>query len=284
MTFTAGPGTVRLLGASAQGNPTLPISATWNNAGVTFTGIQFDVTDTASAAGSLLMDLRVGGTSKLSVSKNGAIIFTGSGASISLGANAFGDTIFLGGSTSINGTLQFPTGGSAIFGRNASFGIFCPSTGQIGFGATSDNTGTNDVALFRDAADTLAQRRGVNAQTFRIYNTFTDASNYERAALEWQSNQLNLRVEGAGTGSNRAFSLVIAGQTVAFFSQTGGRSIVLGNSIATNASSGFLYVPTCAGTPTGAPESYTGRAPIVIDTTNNKLYFYSGGAWRDAGP
>ena len=28
----------------------------------------------------------------------------------------------------------------------------------------------------------------------------------------------------------------------------------------------------------------TGYAPIVINTTNNKLYFYSGGAWRDAGP
>jgi hypothetical protein len=25
-------------------------------------------------------------------------------------------------------------------------------------------------------------------------------------------------------------------------------------------------------------------APIVVNTTNNKLYFYSGGAWRDAGP
>ena len=54
--------------------------------------------------------------------------------------------------------------------------------------------------------------------------------------------------------------------------------------IATNATDGFLYVPTCAGTPTGTPTTQTGTAPIVIDTTNNKLYFYSGGAWRDAGP
>ena len=52
----------------------------------------------------------------------------------------------------------------------------------------------------------------------------------------------------------------------------------------TTATDAFLYVPTCAGTPTGVPTSYTGRAPIVINSTNNKLYFYSGGAWRDAGP
>jgi len=63
-------------------------------------------------------------------------------------------------------------------------------------------------------------------------------------------------------------------------------NIVAGASaaLATTATNGFLYVPTCAGTPTGTPTSITGMAPIVVNTTNNKLYFYSGGAWRDAGP
>jgi hypothetical protein len=60
---------------------------------------------------------------------------------------------------------------------------------------------------------------------------------------------------------------------------------VLGfGSVATDATSGFLYVPTCAGPPSGAPAAITGMSPIVIDSTNNKLYFYSSGSWRDAGP
>lgn len=63
-----------------------------------------------------------------------------------------------------------------------------------------------------------------------------------------------------------------------------GNVIINTAAIATNATNGFLYVPTCAGTPTGTPTTYTGRAPIVVDTTNNKLYFYSSGVWRDAGP
>ena len=54
--------------------------------------------------------------------------------------------------------------------------------------------------------------------------------------------------------------------------------------LATSATDGFLYVPTCAGTPTGTPTTQTGTAPIIVDTTNNKLYFYSNAAWRDAGP
>jgi len=62
-------------------------------------------------------------------------------------------------------------------------------------------------------------------------------------------------------------------------------SVVIGTAaLATTATDGFLYIPTCAGTPTGVPTAFTGLAPMVIDSTNNKLYFYSGGAWRDAGP
>jgi hypothetical protein len=53
--------------------------------------------------------------------------------------------------------------------------------------------------------------------------------------------------------------------------------------LATNATAGFAYLPSCAGVPTGTPASYNGSA-VVIDTTNNRLYFYSTGAWRNAGP
>lgn len=54
--------------------------------------------------------------------------------------------------------------------------------------------------------------------------------------------------------------------------------------LAVGATDGFLYIPSCPGTPTGVPTAKTGRIPIVVDSTNHKLYFYSGGAWRDAGP
>jgi hypothetical protein len=57
-------------------------------------------------------------------------------------------------------------------------------------------------------------------------------------------------------------------------------SLVLGAAaVATTATDGFLYIPGCAGTPTGTPTAQTGRVPLVVDTTNNKLYFYSGGSW-----
>jgi len=66
---------------------------------------------------------------------------------------------------------------------------------------------------------------------------------------------------------------------------TGLGSAVMGTAaVATNATDGFFYVAGCAGTPSGTPTAFTGRVPLVVDTTNHKLYFYSGGSWRDAGP
>ena len=88
---------------------------------------------------------------------------------------------------------------------------------------------------------------------------------------------------GAG-GASPAIAFQTGGAERARITAAG--SFVAGGSVAlaTTATDGFLYVPTCAGTPTGTPTAITGMAPIVVDTTNNKLYFYSNAAWRDAGP
>lgn len=60
-----------------------------------------------------------------------------------------------------------------------------------------------DTFITRDAANTLALRNGTNAQAFNIYNTYTDASNYERGALYWNSNVLTLASQALGTGGAR---------------------------------------------------------------------------------
>jgi len=86
--------------------------------------------------------------------------------------------------------------------------------------------------------------------------------------------------------TNNAIPLIFAPNGAERMRITSAGNIVAGASaaLATTATNGFLYVPTCAGTPTGTPTAITGMAPIVVDTTNNKLYFYSTGQWRDAGP
>jgi len=54
-------------------------------------------------------------------------------------------------------------------------------------------------------------------------------------------------------------------------------NVAIGNAaIATNATNCFLYIPSCAGTPTGVPTTKTGRNAMVWDSTNKKLYVYDG--------
>lgn len=57
--------------------PVLSMIQTWNNGAVVFTGVKLNITNTASAAGSLLADLQVGGSSKFNVDKTGLVTNAG---------------------------------------------------------------------------------------------------------------------------------------------------------------------------------------------------------------
>ena len=75
-------GSTTLTGATiTTSQPVLDLAQTWNAGGVTFTGLKLNATDTASAAGSLLLDIGTGGgtyASQLSVSKTGLTTVAGS--------------------------------------------------------------------------------------------------------------------------------------------------------------------------------------------------------------
>jgi hypothetical protein len=53
--------------------PILHLVSTWNSGGTTMVGLRQNITDTASATASLLLDLQVGGSAKFTVRKDGAI-------------------------------------------------------------------------------------------------------------------------------------------------------------------------------------------------------------------
>ena len=156
------------------------IADVWAASGTTFTGIKLNVTDTASASGSLLMDLQVGGTSQFSVRKNGISVLS---------------SLLLGGGT---------YGGDANWWSGNNLNI--ASASVLSFGPA-------DTVLRRDAANTLAQRNGVNAQAFNLYNTHTDASNFERGFMRFVSNVLQIGSEKLGTGTARALEFQTDGTT-----------------------------------------------------------------------
>lgn len=60
---------------------------------------------------------------------------------------------------------------------------------------------TADLYLYQDAANQLAQRNGLNAQSLRCYYTYTDASNYQRLGINTSATAVELAAESAGTGA-----------------------------------------------------------------------------------
>lgn len=165
-----------LTGANAQS--LFDLSGTWNTTG-TPTAIKLNVTNTASNANSLLMDLQVGGTSKFSVSNQ------------------------LGSSIAIT-QYGFTLGGRSDF-QDA---IRLVSVGEYRWSNGASQSSTTDLILARDAANILAQRNSTNAQTFRLYRTYTDASNYERLGfLTTNTTRYTITSQNAGTGSARSLEV-----------------------------------------------------------------------------
>lgn len=59
----------------------------------------------------------------------------------------------------------------------------CALIGDLSFGRNAALGQSYDTILTRDAANTLAQVNGTNAQTFRLYGTFTTSTNYQRMTV-----------------------------------------------------------------------------------------------------
>lgn len=70
-------GSLTVTSASLAASTPINLNQTWNNVAVTFEALTLNVTDTASAAASLLLNLKVGAASKLSVDKGGAVVAAG---------------------------------------------------------------------------------------------------------------------------------------------------------------------------------------------------------------
>jgi len=208
-----------------------------------------------------------------------------------------------------NGGLDIQNStGTVSYGFFKNNGVILLANSFIGFSSSSGDANVGaDARLLRDAADTLAQRNGVNAQTFRVYNTYTDASNYERAGITWNSSTLEIATAAAGTGTVRDIRIIRGGTTLLRLTssvvETGanltfasdnaydigasgatrprtvyvGTSLNLGGVSNIQAVSGTVYITGAAETPSGG-SSYikaTNANPLAIGTNNTDRWQFS---------
>jgi len=222
--------TLTLTGYSLTGSSALSqldLSGTWNTTG-TPTAIKLTITDTASNASSLLMDLRVGASSILSVRKNGQTVVSGTSR-----------TTFIGGG--YNGVLTGNSGvGYAIDGLIA-------GTGGVAFASTSADS--RDVFLTRRGAANLrfgaADAAAPVAQTLSVQSVVAGTSNTAGANLTITGSQ------GTGTG---------AGGSIIFQTAPAGSSGTAQNALTTALTiSNTQQLQVADGSNTAPPYSFSGR-------------------------
>ena len=180
---TALLGSTSLTGATiTTSQPVVDMAQTWNAGAVTFTGLRFNATDTASASASLLMDLQRGGVSQFSVRRDGYVV--AASALFSSGANGIG--------------LNYTTGsclfGSAIRLEWGSAGINSPDLFLTRRGAANLRFGNVDAAA-------------PVAQTLSVQSVVAGTSNTAGANLTITGSQST----GTGTGGSIIFQVAPAG-------------------------------------------------------------------------
>ena len=194
--------------------PSGATSTAWSTSG---TGLGVNA---ASGFAGRLLDLQVNGSSTLNVSSGGTITSgVGAGAALTLGGltlsrrSGGGNYNFL--FFDVPGVSANKVG---VINSGGSFGwgylVANDGVGYIGFGDVFN--GDFRAGFYSPANDTLEQRRGTNAQTFRVYNTLTGTNvgatgNYERGFLKWNSSVLELGTEvGSGGGTVRPVRITAA--------------------------------------------------------------------------
>jgi hypothetical protein len=231
--FTGGTGTTTKPQVLIE--PTGATSTAWSTSG---TGLGVNA---ASGFAGNLLDLQVNGTSKARISSAGNGVF-----------NNVDSTNYLGSYPNV------AIGSTSLTGFGTIAGLLLANNAGIAW-TSSDMLGTVDTVFRRDAANTLAQRNGTNAQTSRVYNTFTDASNYERLSTTWSSNVCYTKPENAGTGSARLYvpvtgATTVSGLPAAATAGAGARAFVTDANATT-------FLSTVAG-------GGANKVPVVSDGTN----------------
>lgn len=259
---TAGDGATLTAGTATTNVNALSVTQTWNNAGVTFTALKANITDTASNAASMLMDLQVGGTSCVSARKDGAVTLSTSATAPVL--------IPFSGGIGVNRKDSSTTLPLIALSLYSGAAVTVASGGKIGFSpSATDVSGGNslpDTFLMRNAAAAFrfgnVDAAAPVAQTLSVQNVVAGTTNTAGA-------NFTLKLS-AGTGTGNGGSFIIQGAAA-------GSSGTAQNTFSQIFSLSATGVTTLGGSVASiqAPSISTPSAPAA---GFGRLYFDAGGA------
>jgi hypothetical protein len=155
-----------------------------------------------------------------------------------------------------------------IYTNNARVWQFESATGVVNYWKAKGG-GTGSSIQMTAAGESNVSMIFNSAGTGSIFFR-TDGGTVTQLEIERTASAANrVVVTGAAAGANPSI-------------RASAENLVLGSgsALATGATAGYVMIPSCAGTPTGAPTGYAaGRIPIQYDSSTNKIFVYNG-SWR----
>lgn len=181
-------------------------------------------------------------------------------------------TLILAGSALLrDGTASQP---AQAFNSEENSGLYRAAAGDIRYSVLGQ-----DVIGFN--ANTVFQRNGTNPQAHTLYNTYTDASNYERGFFRWVGNVLQVGTENAGTGQTREMRFYTNGQQRIGLSGSGALYPITSNTIDLGfASNAYRTYYGAGGMTLGAGAAKT--ADYMLTANDYAVRFDASGAARTA--
>lgn len=271
---SANAGILASTGYSLTGSDTtsmVNLAGTWNTSG-TPSLIKANVTDTASNAASLLLDLQVGGTTKAALTKTGSVYLNGRTV---VNASSANSVDFSHSSTQY---LRLSNGSLYVYLGNYEFDLAPGFVTIKNSGAYSwisgphAQSGTRDLFLTRSAAATLqlgaADAASPVAQTLQAQGS--------RSGTDTNVAGANLTVQsGAGTGNAPPSSLIFKSYTAVASgtgAQTATTALTLTGANATVAGTLTVGGLTSGRVPFASTSGLiTDSAALTYDTSNQRL-------------
>jgi hypothetical protein len=268
ITMPATTGTMTVLGNTVTGSGSIVLA----------TSPALTTPDIGAATGT---GLTLGGTAArtVSVARN----TTADTAGVSLTVQGGGATS---GATNKNGgTLALTSGISTGTGTS----IITLATAPAGSSGTADNTPTTKLTV--DGSGNVSIGAPPSSFAYNTNFTINSGSGAYAGIAFFNTSVGTSSADGSQFYINNTDFWAVNKEAGNYYLSVNGSvrltidsngNIVPGTgALATNATTGFTYLETCAGAPTGVPTAFTGRVATIYDTTNNRLYIYNG-AWRSA--
>ena len=171
--------------------------------------------------------------------------------------------------------VVFDTVNSKVsFGLNAT----APISNMDVFGSsTVDGQYTMQSKIVRNTNATI----GTGTTTHNVAGSYVEAGNGDISMATVARYDTGDTIGTVGTVTAHTTGIMSNGVTRIKVDVNG--NVVAGaGTLATTATNGFMYIPSTAGVPTGAATAYSGFCPMVVDTTNLRLYIRVGTTWRRA--